>query len=158
MLWKRSLDSLTKLLLATIILCVGTCAVMGQDSTPAAGADTKAFWTDSATGLTWAVKDNGSSVSPNQASDYCKNLRSGGFSDWRMPTIDELEAIYDSKLSKQYRVKGPIKLSDACVLSATTNSSGEVWSFCFNNGGRNLGGGSGCGTSGYALCARGPAR
>ena len=158
MLWKRSLDSLAKLLLATIILCVGTCAVMGQDSKPAAGSDVKAFWKDSATGLTWAVKDNGSSVSPNQASDYCSSLRSGGYSDWRMPTIDELEALYDSKLSKQYKVKGPIELSDSCVLSGTTNNSGEVWTFCFNSGGRNLGGGSGCGTTGRALCARGPAQ
>ena len=158
MLWKKSLDSLAKFLLTTIILCVGTCAVMGQDSTPAAGADTKAVWKDSATGLTWAVKDNGASVSPNQASNYCSSLRSGGYSDWRLPTIGELEALYDSKLSKQYKVKGPIELSDPCVLSATTNSSGEVWSFCFNHGGRDLGGGTGCGTTGHALCARGPAR
>jgi hypothetical protein len=155
MLWKRSLESLAKFLLATILLCIGACAVMGQDSTPAAGADLKSFWKDSASGLTWAAKDNGSPVSANQASDYCSSLRSGGYSDWRLPTIEELEALYDSKLSKQYKVKGPIELSDACVLSGTTNSSGEVWSFCFNSGGRNLGGGSGCGSSGRALCARG---
>jgi hypothetical protein len=158
MLWKRSLDNLAKFLLITITLCVGTCAVMGQDSTPAAKADIKAFWKDGATGLIWAAKDNGSSVSPNQASDYCRSLRSGGYSDWRLPTIDELEALYDSKLSKQYKVKGSIELSDSCVLSATTNNSGEVWSFCFNSGGRNLGGGTGCGTSGRVLCVRGPAR
>jgi hypothetical protein len=158
MFWKRSPDISAKFLFAAIILCIGTCAVMGQDSKPAAGADSKAVWKDSATGLTWAAKDNGSSVSPNQAGDYCRSLRSGGYSDWRLPTIDELEALYDSKLSKQYKVKGPIELSDSCVLSGTTNSSGETWSFCFNYGGRNLGGGTGCGTSGRVLCARGPAR
>jgi hypothetical protein len=158
MIWKRSLDSLAKFLLTTIILCVGTCAVMSQDSTSPAGADIKAFWNDSATGLTWTVKDNGSSVSPNQAGDYCRSLRSGGYSDWRLPTIEELEALYDSKLSKQYKAKGPIELGDSCVLSGTTNSSGEVWSFCFNYGGRSLASGSGCGNSGRALCARGPAK
>jgi hypothetical protein len=68
-----------------------------------------------------------------------------------------LEALYDSKLSKRNKVKGPIELSDPCVLSGTTNSSG-TWSFCFNSGGRNLGGGSGCGTTGHALCTRGPAQ
>jgi hypothetical protein len=158
MLWKRSLDSLAKFLLVTIILCVGTCAVMGQDAAPAAGGDSKALWKDSATGLAWVVKDNGSSVSPNQANDYCSSLRSGGYSDWRVPSIDELEAIFDSKLSKSYRIKGSIELSDACVLSKTTNNSGEVWSFCFNSGSRNLGGGTGCGTTGRVLCARGPAK
>jgi hypothetical protein len=156
MFWKGSLDSLAKFLLMTI-LCVGACEVMGQDSKPSAGADTKAVWKDSATGLTWTVKDNGSSVSPNQAGDYCSSLRSGGYSDWRLPTIDELEAIYDSKLSKPYKVKGPIELSDPCVLSGTTTSSG-TWSFCFNSGGRSLGAGNGCSTSGHALCTRGPAK
>jgi hypothetical protein len=158
MFWKRCLDGLVKSLFVTIILCVGTCAIMAQDSTPAAGGDTKAFWKDSATGLTWTVKDSDSALSPNQAIDYCSRLRSGGYSDWRLPTIDELEALYDSKLKKQYKAKGPIELSDSCALSATTNSSGEVWTFCFNNGGRNLGGGSGCGTSGRVLCVRGPAK
>ena len=157
MLRKRSLEGLAKLLLTTIILCGGTCAVMGQGSKPAAGVDSKTLWKDSATGLTWAGKDNGSSVSPNEASDYCRSLRSGGDSDWRLPTIDELEALFDSKLSKQYKVKGPIELTDPCVLSGTTNSSG-TWTFCFNSGSRNLGGGSGCGTTGRVLCVRGPAR
>jgi len=157
MLWKRSLDSLAKFILKAIILCIGTCTVMGHDLTPAAGADTKAFWEDSATGLAWSHKDDGSSVTPNQASGYCSSLRSGGYSDWRLPTIEELEAIFDSKLSKQYKIKGPIELSDPCMLSATTNNAGEVWSLCFNTGGRTLGG-SGCGPSGYALCVRGPKR
>jgi len=158
MFWKRSVDSSAKFLLAAIILCIGTCVVMGQDSKPAAGADLKAIWKDSATGLAWTAKDNGSMVSPNQAGDYCGSLRLGGYSDWRMPTIDELEALYDSKLSKLYKVKGSIELSDSCVLSGTTNSSGETWTLCFNSGSRNLGGGSGCGTTGRALCARGPAQ
>lgn len=157
MFWKRNLNSL-KLLLTTIILCAGTCAVMGQDSTPAAGANANALWKDSATGLTWATKDNGSPVGLNQAISYCGSLRLGGYSDWRMPTIDELEAIYDSKLSKQHKVKGPIQLSDSCAMSGTTNNSGEPWGFCFNYGGRSLAGGTGCGSSGLALCVRSPAK
>ncbi len=154
---KKSLNSLAMFLFAAIMLCAATGAVMGQDSKAAAGGD-KDVWKDNATGLTWAVKDNGDAVSSNQASDFCRSLRSGGFSDWRLATVDELEAIYDSKVSKQYKVKGTIVLSDACVLSGTTNSNGEVWTFCFNSGSKNLGGGSGCGTTGLALCARGPAK
>jgi hypothetical protein len=157
MLVKKSLNSMAVFMFAAIILCAATGALMGQDSKSAAGSD-KDMWKDSATGLTWAAKDNGIAVGANQASDYCKNLRSGGYSDWRMPSVDELEAIYDSKASKQYKTKGTIVLSDACVLSGTTNSSGEIWTFCFNSGSRNLGSGSGCGTSGIALCTRGPAK
>jgi hypothetical protein len=157
MVWKRSLNGLAKFLLAATILCLGTCGLMGQDSKPAAGADSKAVWKDSATGLTWAAKDNGAAVSPNEAFNYCSKLQSGGFSDWRLPSIDELEALYDSKLAKRNKVKGPIELSDPCVLSGTTNSSG-TWSFCFNSGGRSLGSGSGCGTTGHVLCTRGPAK
>jgi hypothetical protein len=158
MFLKKSLASLAIFLFATIILCAGTCALMGQDSKPAAGSDSKDVWKDGTTGLTWATKDNGAAVSSNQGSDYCHSLRSGGYSDWRLPTIDELEAIYDSKISKQYKAKGTITLSDPCVLSGTTNSNGEIWTFCFNSGSRNLGGGSGCGTTALALCARGPAK
>ena len=152
---KRNLIVLAVFLITTIS---STYVVMGQDSKPAAGADSKDVWKDGATGLTWAAKDNGDSVSPNEASTYCGSLKSGGYSDWRMPKIDELEAIYDSKAPKQYKAKGSIVLSDACVLSGSTNNSGEVWTFCFNSGSRNLGGGGSCGTTGRALCTRGPAK
>jgi hypothetical protein len=82
-----------------MIIIAGTSAVMGQDSKTAAGGDKNVLWKDSATGLEWMVKDNGESVSPNQGHAYCKSLNAGGHSDWRLPTIDELEAVYDSKQS-----------------------------------------------------------
>jgi formylglycine-generating enzyme required for sulfatase activity len=41
----------------------------------------------------WAAKDNGKSVSWHKATKYCRNLRLGGYSDWRLPTIDELEGL-----------------------------------------------------------------
>jgi hypothetical protein len=147
MFWKKSHNGLV-MLLATIIFLVGACAVMAEDS--------KAVWKDSATGLIWDAKDNGSAVSPNQAGQYCSSLRTGGYSDWRLPTIDELEAIYDSKVKKLSKVKGTIELSDPCLMSGSTNNSGDVWTFCFNSGSRNLGGGSGCSASAHALCVRGP--
>jgi hypothetical protein len=150
--WKRSPSLFT--LVMIIILCIGACEAMSQDSAKTAD---KTTWTDSATGLTWTVKDSGSAVSPNEAGNYCSRLRAGGFSDWRLPTIDELEAMFDSKLKKENKTKGPIELSDPCILSGTTNSAG-TWIFCFNSGGRNLGGGSGCGTTGHVMCTRGPAK
>ena len=51
---------------------------------------------DTRTGLMWAVKDNGSDVGWKDAKSYCENYREGGYTDWRMPTQDELEGLYDA--------------------------------------------------------------
>ena len=130
-------------------MCGSAQLLIGQSK--AASDET---WKDSATGLTWAIKDNGDDVNWNQAREYCSTSRLGGYSDWRLPTIDDLEALYDSRLTKEYKAKGPIDLSASCVWSGTTNDSGEVWSFCFSYGGRSpvtIGHGS----RGRALCMRG---
>jgi hypothetical protein len=55
--------------------------------------DERQPWTDPATGLTWTKKDNGDSVSWEQAMHYCRNLQLAGHDDWRLPTIDELSGI-----------------------------------------------------------------
>ena len=77
-------------------------------------------WTDPATGLMWTKKDNGSGVNWNQATDYCSNLQLAGYSDWRLPTIEELQGIYDPSVSLpamwdagvwHVHVKGNLKLS-----------------------------------------------
>jgi len=58
-------------------------------------------WTDPNTALMWAKKDNGSDVNWSQASDYCTKLQLAGYNDWRLPTIEELEGIYDPSISAQ---------------------------------------------------------
>jgi hypothetical protein len=52
-------------------------------------------WSDSATGLMWTRSDNGNDVDWNSAVSYCQNLSLGGYSGWRLPSIDELQEIYD---------------------------------------------------------------
>ena len=54
---------------------------------------------DTKTGLMWVSKDNGVPINWPDAVEYCKNLRVGGYTDWRMPTIDELEGLYDKSKS-----------------------------------------------------------
>jgi hypothetical protein len=56
---------------------------------------------DTKTKLMWAVKDNGSKINWSDAKSYCENYRGGGYTDWRMPTQDELAGLYDS--SKSYK-------------------------------------------------------
>lgn len=44
--------------------------------------------------LMWAAKDNGSNINWVNAKNYCANYRGGGYKDWRMPTLEELEGLY----------------------------------------------------------------
>jgi hypothetical protein len=63
------------------------------------GPTASGTWTDPATGLIWTKKDNGFDVSWQQATDYCRNLQLAGHSDWRMPTINELQGAYDPSVN-----------------------------------------------------------
>ena len=51
---------------------------------------------DTWTNLMWAAHDNGSDINWNNAKSYCENYRGGGYTDWRMPTQDELAGLYDA--------------------------------------------------------------
>lgn len=146
----KSFNGLAASFFMVIVILTGAGMAIGQD-----GAG---IWKDEATGLTWAVKDNGMPISPSEGRSYCNSLKTGDIMDWRLPTIDEIETIYDSKEKKQYRSKGTIELSEACVLTSSATRTGDTWTFCFNSGSRNIGGGGGCGTVALALCVSGESK
>jgi len=50
---------------------------------------------DAATGLMWARDDSGSGLNWAEALAYCDHLNLAGYSDWRLPTIRELNSIVD---------------------------------------------------------------
>jgi hypothetical protein len=55
---------------------------------------------DTKTNLMWAGASSGSSLSKySDAEDYCERYSGGGYKDWRMPTIDELNSLYNENLS-----------------------------------------------------------
>lgn len=56
---------------------------------------------DTQTNLRWAAKDNGSNINWVNAKSYCEKYRGGGYTDWRMPTKDELAGLYDT--AKTYK-------------------------------------------------------
>lgn len=94
-------------------------------------------WTDPATGLMWARQDNGSDVTWNQASNYCRNLRLAGYSNWRLPAIDELAGIYDQTQNWEgWHIKGGILPTGGRSWSNTLHASGQAWSFSFRVGNR----------------------
>lgn len=57
--------------------------------------DNGTVW-DTQTKLMWAAKDNGKDINWDDAKSYCENYRGGGYNNWRMPTLDELEELYDA--------------------------------------------------------------
>lgn len=95
-------------------------------------------WHDAKTGLTWAAADNGSSVTLSQARHYCKTLKTAGFTDWRLPEIDELFGIAGGELNeKGQRILAPIKLSSGWQWSATRGKeAAENWALDFGDGAR----------------------
>jgi hypothetical protein len=53
------------------------------------------YWIDLSTGLMWAGKDNGKDANWHKATKYCHDSRLGGYSDWRLPNMAELQRMYD---------------------------------------------------------------
>jgi len=102
-----------------------------------AGAALKATWTDPATGLMWTGKDNGSNVDWKQATAYCSKLQQAGYNDWRLPTLEELQGIYDPSISFKVKfdngvtynvhVKGNLKLTGWSWSSTQGDGAGQPW-------------------------------
>jgi hypothetical protein len=98
--------------------------------------------TDTLTNLMWAKDDNMGDITWHDAEVYCKNPPIAGYrySDWRMPTIEELKSLYDED-SKGYeadcglRVKifPNIALTCAWVWSSDTQAI-SAYAFSFRKG------------------------
>lgn len=57
--------------------------------------------TDTATGLMWQASDNGIKRDWEGALSYAENLEYAGHSDWRLPSVKELQSIVDYTRSPQ---------------------------------------------------------
>lgn len=77
---------------ARCALLLALCASVAAAQSPApryevAGATVR----DARSGLVWAQQDNGGDIGWQDARDDCARRGSG----WRLPTLDELDALYD---------------------------------------------------------------
>ena len=90
---------------------------------------------DTKMNLMWAAKDSGAYTSWANAKFYCENYREGGYTDWRMPTQDELAGLYDSATTgnKDYKLTPLIGLTEGGVWASETSGSEGAF-FYFNNG------------------------
>jgi hypothetical protein len=83
---------------------------------------------DTRTKLMWAAKDNGSYITPANAKSYCENYRGGGYTDWRMPTQDELAQLYDVQVKPyQSECRGLFGKSDIRVTELIRLSCDAIW-------------------------------
>jgi len=94
---------------------------------------------DSTTGLTW--QDNSAventKMSWTEAISYCSDLSLAGESDWRLPSIKELQSIVDVSRYKPAIQKGfkNVNTSDRYWSSSVYVSSTKyAWSVNFRNG------------------------
>jgi hypothetical protein len=101
----------------------------------------------------WTRADNGSELNWNEATNYCRNLQLAGHSDWRLPRINELQAIYDLKADVHgYNVKGNLQLSGWEWSNSQDEPTGGLWSFGQSDVDRAAGA---LRASSRALCVRG---
>ncbi len=88
---------------------------------------------DTSTGLVWASKDNGENINWNDAKRYCENYRGGGYTDWRMPTQDELAELYEpntkntnpsmGRCKGDYRINKLFHITCCCPWASETRGS-----------------------------------
>jgi len=99
----------------------------------------KGVFKDTVTGLMWQDDEDAKSVERDWqgAIDYCKSLTLAGFSDWRLPSYEELNTIVDN--SRKPAIKAGFQnVATSYYWSSTTDAGNTsyAWfiSFYYGNG------------------------
>jgi hypothetical protein len=89
-----------------------TMALLATATPPASASETENA-TIVLDGIEWAVQTNGAYVPWPAAVRYCDQLELAGHSDWRLPSLSELESLYDAEAAAS--IREPFR-TDACCL------------------------------------------
>jgi hypothetical protein len=111
-----------------------TGAVEPSRVTPPGKSAEEEIWIDANTQLMWTRRDNGWDVNWMEANEYANGLRLGGYSDWRLPTVEELERLYDPAARGACRIRKPFQLGRARLWSSKRLGSQSAWFFNFKAG------------------------
>jgi len=96
------------------------------------------IYKDAQTGLMW--QDNGDVVSKkltwDQSKTYCQELSLGGYNNWRLPSVKELQSIidknYDPAIKKEFKHVAPSYYWSNSVHGMSSKKT--AWSIYFKNG------------------------
>ena len=123
---------------AVIVAALGLVpATLGQTAATRGEARHRNSWVDAKTGLMWATADNGYGVGWTRASNYCRDLAVGGYKDWTLPSIDDLQQLFGGPANASGRhVAGPIQITGWAWSASPGLEPGEQWAFDFGDGGR----------------------
>lgn len=117
------------------------------------------YWQDDRTALVWAAVDSGSGVTVSQAHSYCRQLAAGGFRDWRLPDIGELQTLFGGSTApsdeRGFRLVAPLKLSGWSWSTNQGNEPAENWTLDLGDGARASVAAGDAGLN-RALCVRSP--
>lgn len=92
--------------------------------------------TDPESGLMWTSNDNGSAVDWEGAAKYCEELDHAEFQDWRLPTLSELQEIYEPGPTdpSTFRTSLGLELTSCCPWSSTRDENARNLWFSFASG------------------------
>jgi hypothetical protein len=71
-------------------------------------------------GLEWAPATNGEDITWPEAVEYCAALSLAGHDDWRLPTLAELEALYDPESEGGEGIRSPFAIGGCCLWSSVS--------------------------------------
>jgi hypothetical protein len=86
----------------------------------------------------WTRSDNGRDVNWSQAQAHCQGMGSG----WSLPTVAQLQSLYDKNLpgipcgTFTCKVSNQFRLSNFWFWSSESNGSSEAWGVALGNGDR----------------------
>lgn len=97
---------------------------------------------DTSTSLLWQdAEDNKDlSITYFKAKDYCEKLVIAEYSDFRLPTLNELQSIVDYRKYKPAIIEGFTYTANETYWTSTTfaDDSTEVWTIQFKKGERSV--------------------
>jgi len=90
---------------------------------------------DKRTNLMWANKDNGTNINWSDAKLFCESYRKGGYTNWRMPSLNELAGLYNKTMKGKnaYHLTTAIELTASVQWSSDSKGS-EAGAFFFAEG------------------------
>ncbi len=81
--------------------------------------------------LMWVRRDNARDISWARAGGYCEDLTLGGFDNWQLPSLAELETLEAMWSIRALKVADQVQLTACCLWSTTEGPEGGVFNLDF---------------------------